>query len=490
MPKVSVVIPVYNMEAFLAETLDSVLASTYRDIEVVVIDDGSKDDSLAIARQYEQKDARVVVITQPNAGVCKARNRAISQARGEYILPVDSDNLLTDWFIERAITVLQNNPDVKVVAPDGEFFGARKGHWDLPPFSLRLLARRNIIDTCAMYRRSDWERIGGYCEEIVAREDWEFWIHMLKDGGRAVRLDGIGLKYRVRKVSKRITDRQMKWEVVKLLNAHHPEFMQRELAGPLHFHRSWSRLLNKITNFFYSHHLTVAPGYEDCSYFFRAMPIVFRTNRGEIIYDRRNQLRLLEYKGHHFVAKSFQIPNVVNRIVYGFIRPSKARRAYAYAALLQQKVIDTPTPVAYMQEQFLGMFFGKSYFISLQSTLKYTYNDIINGTLSAEDEEMYLRAIGCFTGRLHDAGMIHPDYSRGNLLFGLDEEGKPRVEVIDLNRIRFQKVSIQDGCANFAERLPATQQQRRIMAEAYANTRGLDAEKCLELMSKYNREKS
>lgn len=66
------------------------------------------------------------------------------------------------------------------------------------------------MDTCAVYRKSEWERIGGYCAEIVAREDWEFWISMLKDGGKVVKLPEIGLFYRVREQSKRVTDRLLK----------------------------------------------------------------------------------------------------------------------------------------------------------------------------------------------------------------------------------------------------------------------------------------
>ena len=66
---------------------------------------------------------------------------------------------------------------------------------------------KNIMDTCALYRKVEWERAGGYCESIIAREDWEFWIAVLKDGGKVVRLPEIGLHYRIRNVSKRVTDR-------------------------------------------------------------------------------------------------------------------------------------------------------------------------------------------------------------------------------------------------------------------------------------------
>lgn len=67
-----------------------------------------------------------------------------------------------------------------------------------------------MIPISAMYRRSDWVRVGGYCKEIIAREDWEFWISILKNGGEVVRLSQVGLYYRVRSGSKRISDRALK----------------------------------------------------------------------------------------------------------------------------------------------------------------------------------------------------------------------------------------------------------------------------------------
>ena len=103
LPLVSIVIPVYNMEQYLSETLDSVLASDYPFFEVIVMDDGSQDSSLQIAKAYAQKDTRIKVYTQQNKGVCAARNRAISLAKGELILPVDADNIITPEFLRKAV---------------------------------------------------------------------------------------------------------------------------------------------------------------------------------------------------------------------------------------------------------------------------------------------------------------------------------------------------------------------------------------------------
>src|SRR5690554_3992707 len=101
--KVSVIIPVYNMEEYLADTLESVLSSDYPNFEVIVMDDGSTDESLAIAKSYAENDSRIRVYSKPNEGASSARNRAIYMAHGRYILPIDGDDLIANNYISMAV---------------------------------------------------------------------------------------------------------------------------------------------------------------------------------------------------------------------------------------------------------------------------------------------------------------------------------------------------------------------------------------------------
>ena len=94
-PKISVIIPVYNVEKYLRECLDSIVNQTFKDIEIICVDDGSTDKSLEILREYEQKDKRIIVISQPNKGVSTARNIGMQQATGKYMMFVDSDDYIT-----------------------------------------------------------------------------------------------------------------------------------------------------------------------------------------------------------------------------------------------------------------------------------------------------------------------------------------------------------------------------------------------------------
>ena len=478
-PLVSVVIPVYNMEEFLEETLDSVLSSDYPNFEVIVMDDGSKDRSLEIAESYKSRYENVRVYTQANSGVATARNHAISKAGGVYILSVDADNRISKELIHSAVDILESDPEVKVVCPRAEFFGDRSGEWVLPPFSLSLLARKNMMDTCAVYRKSEWERIGGYCAEIVAREDWEFWISMLKDGGKVVKLPEIGLFYRVREQSKRVTDRLLKKHVIDVLNRRHPDFFERELGGPLRYQRSWSRLINRISRIIHPRRVFIGDDFQDLSSFVRVLPVHFE-NGGTLIYEGRNKLKEFEIHGRKLIVKSYQLPHLINRVVYNSFRASKARRSYQYAQMLRKAGIGSPAPVGFYSTG-TWLLFGRSYFVSLKSECPYTYRNLLEETFTG-DKEKVLRAIARTTAALHENGFLHKDYSGGNILFRETDKGI-EVEIIDLNRMRFGKVDIETGCKNF-ERLPGTHEMFVILADEYAKVRGFDADRCLELIEK------
>lgn len=337
------------------------------------------------------------------------------------------------------------------------------------------------MDTCALYRKVEWERAGGYCEGIIAREDWEFWIAVLKDGGKVVRLPEIGLHYRIRNVSKRVTDRSLKRHVVKTLNARHPEFFERELGGPLRYRRSWSVLLNRIYRLFHPRKVHVDTGFCTLTNYIKALPALFKYDSGTVIYKGRNELREMDWYGTKVVIKSFRVPNLINRIAYGVFRSSKAQRSFEYAEMLRREGIGSPTPVAYYTERN-GLLFTRSYYVSLKSECPYSYVNLMRGDFPGQEE--ILRAIARTTAALHEKGYLHKDYSRGNILFRHTDKGV-EVEIIDLNRIRFRTVDMEEGCRNF-ERLPGTPEMFAILADEYAKARGFDANECLKLILKYN----
>ena len=478
---VSVVVPVYNSEKYIVEALDSILASDYANIEVVCVDDGSKDSSLEILKNYASKDNRVRVYSQSNAGACAARNYAISISRGELILPVDSDNKITSTFISRAVNVMISDVDVKVVAPRAMYFGDKTGEWILPQFSLNLLARKNIIDTCAMFRKFDWTRVGGYCNEIKTREDWAFWISILKDGGKVVRLPEIEFFYRVRATSKRATNRHLKFDVIDILNRLHPEFFERELGGPLQHRRTWSKLINSIYRFFHYRKVKISAEYQDLEYWVKSLPVRWNNKEGIVVHNRRNELREMSFNNVDMVVKSFAIPNLVNRFVYGVFRKSKAQRSYEYAEKLNSLGIKSPAPIAFYTER-CGLLFSHSYYVSEKSKCRYTFYDVIDN-VGLENRELYLQHVGRMTAKMHEAGIYPLDYSGGNILLDV-VDGEPQFELVDLNRMAFGKIDMDKGCRGF-ERLNVEPLALKIMAQEYAKERGFDEAECVELVQKY-----
>ncbi len=112
---VSVIIPIYNCEKYLNECISSVLEQTYKDFELILVDDGSTDNSLNICYEFAKKDSRIIVIHQDNGGVSSARNKGLKNAKGEFITFVDSDDYVeNDWLKMLITAILTNNADVSV----------------------------------------------------------------------------------------------------------------------------------------------------------------------------------------------------------------------------------------------------------------------------------------------------------------------------------------------------------------------------------------
>ena len=444
-PLVSIIVPIYNAAPYLQETLDSILASTYRPIEVVMVDDDSKDNSLSIAQSYCEQHAECQVIAQENRGVSAARNTAIKAANGTYILPVDADDKIADTFIQKAVGIMERNDSVRVVGCRCWMFGAVDKEWKLPTFSHALLARKNMIPATALYRKADWERCGGYCEEEIYREDWDFWISMMELGGTFYKIDEILFYYRITNGSRRILAQNRKRTIVDAINRRHPAFLKQHLGGPLHYHRSWSRFIN----------------------IFRSEKIVGEYTAwqvGELIHDKRNKIR----KHNGCVSKEFATPKWWRGIIYGWFCPSKAQRSYEYAKRLYGL---TPEPVAYREIRYLGVL-RQSWYVSKESECKYTFNDLIHNK-SFPNREMILQSIGRFTAGLYQRGVFHQDYSGGNILF--NEDGS-KIEIIDLNRIKFyQKMPIKKGLLLF-ERLNIDKEALSTLGATFALPLGLNQE--------------
>lgn len=197
---VSIIVPCYNQGSYLSETLNSIMEQTYELWECIIIDDGSTDNTKDVAINYCTKDSRFKYKFQENHGVVAARNNAIQLSQGEYILPLDGDDLIASIFIEKAVRVMQRDNNIKLVYSDVEYIGDKEGMVSVPEYSLSMLLQANCFTNTSMYRRKDFNRIGGYNPNMQhGFEDWDFWISILEgtNDEAVYKLNFTGAYYRV-----------------------------------------------------------------------------------------------------------------------------------------------------------------------------------------------------------------------------------------------------------------------------------------------------
>lgn len=204
-----------------------------------------------------------------------------------------------------------------------------------------------------------------------------------------------------------------------------------------------------------------------------------------MIYKSRNELRLFHAGGSKVVAKSFKVPHLANRIAYAFFRPSKACRSYRYSLGIAGRGFHTPAPVAYVEQFEMGLL-KNSYYVSeytaaqtIRTVFPLSYPD-------AKEKNAVLLAFAAFTARLHEAGIFHRDYSGGNILYTMEQDGRIHFELVDVNRIRFCNVSWKMGCKTF-RRLDMAAESLALVAGEYARRRNLDVEKTITRTIAYNR---
>jgi len=180
MDKVSIIIPCYNQAHYLPEAINSALAQSYKNIEIIVVNDGSTDKTSSVARQFN-----VQLIEQGNKGLAAARNTGIKASSGEWILPLDADDKIHPDFISKTI----GRGDI--VATLIETFGSEHRYFKFgrdQPFHSDFL-KMNQVAYCSLYKREVWNKISGYDENMKdGYEDWDFWLRATREGYRVKRV--------------------------------------------------------------------------------------------------------------------------------------------------------------------------------------------------------------------------------------------------------------------------------------------------------------
>ena len=181
---ISIIIPCYNDAEYIEQAVLSALNQTYTNTEVIVVDDGSNAETKVVLKKLEPKITKL--ITQDNKGQSTARNVGIKDAKGEYILILDSDDFFEPTFCEKAIPVFLKNNEIKIVTCEANllFMDGSKEVYKPKGGSISNFIYSNGALGTSLFKKEDWQNCGGYDESMrKGFEDWEFFIRLLKNGG-------------------------------------------------------------------------------------------------------------------------------------------------------------------------------------------------------------------------------------------------------------------------------------------------------------------
>lgn len=239
-PLVSVIIPCYKKAQYLGEALESMKKQSYSSLEIIVVDDGSPDNTRQVVEPYLATMPNLRYIYQQNAGVSMARNNGIRNSTGEYVMALDSDDSIAPSYVERCANYLSEHPDVKLVYTLADTFGNRTGDWDLPPYSFEDLLWANMVHYCAMYRRSDFDLTNGYNPNMVkGLEDWDFWLSFLHPEDKVHCILERLFHWRVLNISRTLDADNHEHELMQQIYLNHQELYAPYLKEIVYYHTRW-----------------------------------------------------------------------------------------------------------------------------------------------------------------------------------------------------------------------------------------------------------
>lgn len=219
---ISIIVPCYNQSLYMRETLDCLKKQTYQNWECVIVNDGSTDNTLEIAKEYVANDHRYILVDKTNGGLADARNAGIKASHGRYILPLDSDDLISPSYTEKAVYLLEQHPELELVYCRAKFFGDRNDEWILPTFDYTLLMYQNLIFCSCIYRRSDYDKTSGYNPNMIyGWEDWDFLLSLLNKNSKVYKIPEVLFFYRKHGTSMLSTTNKHSQELYNQLISNH-----------------------------------------------------------------------------------------------------------------------------------------------------------------------------------------------------------------------------------------------------------------------------
>lgn len=233
--RVSVLMPCFNHGAFVEEALESVLAQTRQDFEIIIVDDGSTDPA-TVEKMKILSRPRITVLRTENRGLPAARNHAATHASGEFFCALDADDRLGPAWFEKAVASLDGEPSIAFVSHWLQTFGDERWTWTPATCDLPAMLARNAVNGAALVRRAAFEAVGGYDEQMrEGCEDWDFWLRLVERGFRGAIIPEVLFFYRRRagSMSRNMLDQQAYRRPLATLLVKHQHAYRQHLVDVL-----------------------------------------------------------------------------------------------------------------------------------------------------------------------------------------------------------------------------------------------------------------
>lgn len=202
MDLVSVIIPCYNQGKYIEECIESVKNQTYKNIEIIIINDESTEQLTIDVLNNLSKDQELLILNIKNSGVSYARNYGIKKSSGKYILPLDADDKIESTYIEKCVNILEKNK-AEIVYCLCRNFEANNKLLCLKDFSVKIMLQTNVVFCSAMFKREDYDKTTGYNSNMIyGLEDWDFWLSMIEQNLRFYRINEVLFYYRIKNESR------------------------------------------------------------------------------------------------------------------------------------------------------------------------------------------------------------------------------------------------------------------------------------------------
>jgi glycosyltransferase involved in cell wall biosynthesis len=240
MPAVSILMPAYNVAPYISHAVRSALAQTFTDFELIVVDDGSKDETAEIVKALAHEDRRMRLVQQANRGLAGARNTALRASRGDVFALLDSDDAWEPEFLQAQLAILDARPEVDIVTGNGWYLdGPRHGELARPypdsrpdPVLASIIRDEWSVFIMSVMRRRVYTAIGPFDEAMRSNEDYDFWLRAALAGFCFARNDRPLGHYRVRNDSLSASNVRMLRGILQVYRKLEPAILDRpaELA--------------------------------------------------------------------------------------------------------------------------------------------------------------------------------------------------------------------------------------------------------------------